>query len=96
MVNNNTAKSKTTGVISIWSDGENIGYYFISLKTVKHLNAFNWTEFLIYDYVITRVEEVEIHDNQSIRTNGYPISEWAPGVPMPNDDEDKNKISNTI
>ena len=35
---------------------------------------------------------MEISDNWPIITNGYPISEWVPGVPIRDDDEDENVI----
>ena len=37
---------------------------------------------------------MEISDNKKIITNGYPIFEWAPGVPILDDDEGENEISN--
>ena len=35
-------------------------------------------------------------ENQPIMTNGYPISKWALGVPIIDDDEDEKEISNSM
>ena len=39
---------------------------------------------------------MERSDYQPIMTNGYYIFEWATGVPIINDDEDEDKISNAM
>ena len=54
----NTIKSRTLLVISILSNGQLNRYDFISLATINLFHAFNWTEFLINDYVINMVEEM--------------------------------------
>ena len=54
----------------------------MSLLTGKQLHAYNWTELPIDDYVIDRVEVLAKDENQPVMTNGYPIFERAPGVPI--------------
>ena len=46
------------------------------------MHSFNLAELPIDDYVIDRVEEMAISEKQPIMTNGCPISEWAPVVPI--------------
>ena len=48
----------------------------MSLSTGKKSHTFNLAELPINDYVIDRVEEMEISANQPTMTNGYPIFEW--------------------
>ena len=66
------------------------------LENGRKMHAFSWTEFSIDDYLINRVEEMSRSDNQPIVINCYHIFEWDPVVPIPDNDEDENMISDTM
>ena len=85
--NNKNNKLRAIGDIAPRLDGELNGYYFMSLSTEKELYAFSWTAFPIVDYVMDRAEETERSDIQPTMNNGYPIFEWAPGVPILDGDD---------
>ena len=63
------------------------GYYFMSLETGEKLHCHRWSEEPIDDYIINRVEELAEAEDQPVMPDGYPIFEWAPGIPMDGDDE---------
>ena len=63
------------------------GYYFMSLETGERLHCHIWTEEPIDDYIINRVDELDVAEDQPIMTNGYPIFEWAPGIPINGNDD---------
>ena len=58
----------------------------MALATGNPLHALKWTELPIVNCIIDIFEETERSDNQPIMTNGYPILEWDPGVPIHNND----------
>jgi KUP system potassium uptake protein len=83
----NTTKARSIGAIALKPSNERGGYYFMSLSTGKRLHCYQWTELPVPDYVIDRVEDMAAQEDQPIMTNGYPIFEWSPGVPILNEDE---------
>ena len=50
----------------------------MSLRTVHKIYGFIWTELLIKEELITRVEEIGKEDKQPMMEN-EPIFEWSPG-----------------
>ena len=83
----NTTQSRSTGAIALKPSNERGGYYFMSLSTGRRLHCSQWTELPIPDYVIDRVEELARQEKQPVMTNGHPIFEWSPGVPILDEDE---------
>ena len=83
----NTTKARSIGAIALKPSNERGGYYFMSLSTGKRLHCYQWKELPVTDYVIDRVEDLAAQENQPIMTNGYPIFEWTPGVPILEEDE---------
>ena len=83
----NTTKSRSIGAVALKPSNKRGSYYFMSLSTGKRIHCYQWTELPIPDYVIDRVEEMAARENQPIMTNGYPIFEWQPGVPILYEDE---------
>ena len=59
----------------------------MSLATRKQLHAFIWTELLINNQVISRVNDLATKGNQPEITKGYPIFEWSPGIPIIDKDD---------
>ena len=56
---NNSMAPRTTGAISLRPTGNSqVGYYFYSLNTWKHLNQYSWTELPMPADVITQIEEL--------------------------------------
>jgi hypothetical protein len=83
----NTTRSRSIGAIALRPSNEKGGYYFMSLSTGKRLHCYQWTELPVPDYVIDRVETMAEGEGQPIMTNGHPIFEWSPGVPILDEDE---------
>jgi hypothetical protein len=54
----------------------------MSLHTGKKLHSYEWEELPIDDDVIARVEELAREQDAPIMTDGYPMFEWMPGVPI--------------
>jgi len=92
----NTTKSRSVGAIALRAANERGEYYFMSLLTGKQLHAYNWTELPIDDCIINRVETMAKDEKQLVMTNGYPIFEWAPGVPILDADEDEDEVAEAM
>jgi hypothetical protein len=63
----------------------------MSLSTGRRLHCYQWTELPVPDYVIDRVEEMATKEKQPVMTNGHPIFEWRPGVPVLDEGEVKGE-----
>jgi hypothetical protein len=61
------------------------GHYFMSLYTGKRLHSYEWDELPIDDEVIKRVEGLGIDEDAPLMADGYPMFEWAPGIPIIDD-----------
>ena len=83
----NTTRSRSIGAIALKPSNERDGHYFMSLSTGKRIHCYQWTELPITDFVVDRVEQLAALEKQPIMTNGYPIFEWTPGVPILDEDE---------
>ena len=81
----NTNRPRTVGGIALSPSNEYGGYYFMSLETGTKLHATQWTELPIPTHIITRVEYIARRQKQP-KTPPAPVFEWAPGVPMDDDD----------
>ena len=77
----NSTKQITVMAISLRPENEGGGYYFMSLATRKQLHAFIWTELLINDQVISRVNDLATKEKHSEMTKGYPIFWVEPRYP---------------
>ena len=62
-------------MIDHWSEVEHGGYSLLLLAKGNKLHEFSRNEFPIDDYVIDRVEEMSISDNQPIMNNGCTLFE---------------------
>jgi hypothetical protein len=58
----------------------------MSLSTGRRLHCYQWTELPVPDYVLDRVEEMATSEKQPVMTNGHPIFEWRPGIPVLDED----------
>jgi hypothetical protein len=82
----NTTQARSIGAIALKPSNERGGYYFMSLSTGRRIHCYQWTELPIPDYIIDRVEALAEGERQPIMTNGHPIFEWSPGVPILDED----------
>jgi hypothetical protein len=87
----NTTKSRSIGAVALKPSNERGGYYSMSLSTGRRLHCYQWTELPVSDYVIDRVEEMVTKEKQPVMTNGHPIVEWRPGIPVLDEDEVEGK-----
>ena len=60
----------------------------MSLNSGKQLHTYHWQELLIPDFVVDRINELREEQEQPKMTNGYPIFEWSPGIPIEDNDKD--------
>ena len=58
------------------------GYYFMYLATGKQLHSFICKELPINDQVISRLNDMATKEKQPEMTQGYPIFEWSPSLPI--------------
>ncbi len=83
----NTMRPRSVAAIALRPSNDRGGYYFQSLRTGKRIHAYQWKELPIPDYVIERVEEMAKKEKQPKMRNGAPLFEWAPGIPIIDDNE---------
>jgi hypothetical protein len=82
----NTMDTRTTGAIALNPTGNTQGgVYFLSLSTGRRLTRQQWTPLPMPNGVIARVEEFAIAEHQPIMAQGAANFEWAPGVPINED-----------
>ena len=56
------------------------GHYFMSLSTGKQLYTYIWTQIIICEQLIHRVDELSKKGKDLQKIKGYPIFEWSPGI----------------
>ena len=86
----NTMKYRSTGAIALRPSNGRGGYYFQSLTTGRQVHVPGkaaWTELPTPQHVIDHFEEMARAEGQPIMNNKVPIFEWAPGVPILDDDQ---------
>ena len=82
-----------TGVVvngrkSCWVVNDKGGYRVMSLETGREINGFIWTQKSINDQVINHVHQLLTNEGQPRLVNNCPIFEWAPGIPINDEDTD--------
>ena len=65
--------------IALRPSNDQVGHYFMSLLTGKHINAHHWEELPINEEVIMKVEEFLEKEKQSTIVDGMLIFEWRVG-----------------
>ena len=78
---NNMAR-RSVPAIALSPSNMHGGHYFMPLYVGRQLYSYQWNELLIDDDLISRVKELAIEENAPLMADGYPIFEWAPGVPI--------------
>ena len=78
---NNMAR-RSVPAIALSPSNLHRGHYFMSLCTGKRLHSYEWDELPIDEEVIARVEELATEKDAPLMDDGYPMLEWAPGVPI--------------
>ena len=58
----------------------------MSLDTGKVIHSHDWRELPIDHFVINRVHDLALQEGQPVLVDGFPIFEYAPGIPV-NDPE---------
>jgi hypothetical protein len=88
----NNMKYRSTGAIALKPSNDSGGYFFQSLTTGRKVHVPGeaaWTELPIPEHVIMRFEEMAEEEEQPVMNGKVPNFEWAPGVPIADDDEDQ-------
>ena len=86
----NTIRSRTIGAIALNPTGDENGTYrFMSLKTgqVMTKGPGCWTEVLVTDIAIARVEALAKQEGQPLLQDSNLLVEWRPNQPFDEDDE---------
>ena len=86
----NTIQSRTIGAIALNPTGDENGTYcFMSLKTgqVMTKGPGCWTEVLVTDIAIARVEALAKQEGQPLLQDSNLLVEWRPNQPFDEDDE---------
>ena len=65
----NTMEPRSVGAIALRPSNGRGGHYFMSLRTGKQLHCHEWTELPIPDFVISRVDELGMHESQPIMSD---------------------------
>jgi len=78
---NNMAR-RSVPAIALYASNLHGGHYFMSLYTGKRLHSYEWEELPIDNEVIARVEQLASEEDAPLMADGYPMFEWAPGVPI--------------
>jgi hypothetical protein len=65
------------------TETESIGHYrFMSLDSGRPIHSHDWREVPIDDFIINRVHDLALQQGQPLLVDGFPIFEYAPGVPV--------------
>ena len=86
----NDMKTRAVPGVALSEANEKGGQYFMNLHTGKRIHAFAWKELPVPDWVIEKVEEMAEIEGQPKMTDRTPLFEWAPGVPVLDEDENIN------
>ena len=54
----------------------------MSLYTGKIIHSYEWRQLSIYNYSIEQVKKFYSYEKFPLGKDKYPISEWAPGIPI--------------
>ena len=68
------------------------GTYFMSLLSGRQIHSHNWTETLINDEVIAKVEELACFKGQPGLPEDIPVFEQAPGIEVETCEEDDESV----
>ena len=82
----NSKKQRTGWAIALIPSNKRGGYYFMSLAVVKYIHTLICIELTINDHVIYRLNYLETKEKEPEITQGYPIFEWIPGIPITDKD----------
>jgi Reverse transcriptase (RNA-dependent DNA polymerase)/Zinc knuckle len=89
----NTMKERNTGAIVLSHTGNVQGdYFFMSLETGRRISRHAWTLIPMPQMVIDRVEQMALLEQQPVVEGGLPLFEWAPNVPIIEDNQDDVEI----
>ena len=83
----NNNKPRSVPAIALRRSNNDGGHYFMSLHSGKRIHGYEWEELPIDEHVIERVEALAVAEKQPIMHRGMPSFEWAPGIPIEDDDE---------
>ena len=85
----NDMKTRAVLGISLHASNTTGVYYFVSLYSVRRVHGCKWDEFPVDDYVIKRLEYLDEEENQPLMHNGMPSFEWALGMEVDDELEEK-------
>ena len=68
----------------------------MSLHSGKRIHGHEWEELPIDEHVIERVEALAVAEEQPIMHRGMPSFEWAPGIPIEDDDEIDHELQTPV
>ena len=91
---NNMKGRSVPGIVLNPSDNGGGGYHFMSLRTSKEIHGYDWDELPIDNDIVVRVESLRQLGSQPEIVENAPIFEWAPGVPIMDQDEENMIRSN--
>ena len=78
----NTMHQRGERAIALKETSRGGHYRFMSLDTGRVIHSYDWRELPINDFVINRVHDLALQEGQPLLVDGFPIFEYAPGVPM--------------
>ena len=90
----NTMKRRSVPAVALNESNDRGGHYFMNLYTGKRLHSYAWEELPIDDDVIEQVEFLARKEKAPVMTDGYPMFEWQPGVPMEDNNLDTDDTNN--
>ncbi len=78
----NTMQQRGERAIALRETDRTGHYRFMSLDTGRTIHSSDWQEIPIDDFTINRVQDLALNEGQAILVDGFPIFEYAPGIPV--------------